>query len=106
MERETFICDLGSGMLSIIKLDPARLKPDEGFLPVEFRGRGGLDACQYQNLVIWLHDVLGTVSSQFRRKVWCITAVASDYRWCETLTAYPSGRCECKMVQAGELLKI
>jgi hypothetical protein len=93
-------------MVSMLRLDPSRLESDEGFLPVEFRGNGSLDAQQYRNLIFWLHDVLGTISRQFRRKTWCITAVGSDYRWCETLTCFPSGRCECKMVEAGELLRI
>lgn len=90
----------------MIKLDPARIKEEEGFLPVQFRGRGSLDGEQYHNLIIWLHDVLSTVSDQFHQKTWCITAVATDYRWCETLTCYPGGQCECRMVQAAELLRI
>ena len=106
MDHETFICDLGEGMLATLKLDVERLRKDEGFLPVEFRGLGSLDSTQYRNLIWWLTDTLGTLARSYRLRVWCITAVANDYRWCETLTAFPDGGCECKMVPAGELLRL
>ena len=106
MDRETFICDLGEGMVAMLRLDPARLRQDEGFLPVEFCGDGSLDSQQYRNLIWWLTDTLGTLARTHEMRVWCITAVANDYRWCETLTCFPSGRCECKMVNAGELLRL
>ena len=106
MDCETFICDLGEGMMALLQLDQERLRQDEGFLPVEFRGDGSLDSQQYRNLIWWLNDTLTTIAQQNDMRVWCITAVANDYRWCETLTCFPSGRCECKMVRAGELLKL
>jgi hypothetical protein len=106
MDRETFICDLGEEMVAVLQLDPERLKEDEGFLPVEFRADGSLDANRYRNLIWWLTDTLGTLARKYKLKVWCITAVANDYRWCETLTCFPTGNCECKMVPAGELLRL
>jgi hypothetical protein len=90
----------------MLQLDPQRLRQDEGFLPVEFRGAGSLDTEQYRNLIWWLTDTLGTLAREQDIRVWCITAVANDYRWCETLACFPSGHCECKMVPAGDLLKL
>ena len=90
----------------MLQLDPERLREDEGFLPVEFRGDQSLDIEQYRNLIWWLTDTLRTLAQTYKMRVWCITAVAKDYRWCETLACFATGRCECKMVPAGDLLKL
>lgn len=102
--KETYICLLDKGLVATLQVEPEALKRFEGFLCVQLRGTEYLNAEQYSHLLNWLEDALSEVARDSDMRVWCITAVAKDYRWCQTLACYPDGSSECKMVQASCLL--